>query len=222
MPLRPIAQGVHVHEGPQGFLGVEVGSRMTVLELDDGLFLYSPMAVDPADVEAVGTPRWVLAPNKLHHLYVGPWIDRGLESWCAPGLPDKRSDLSFDHVVDEEVAPFGDDLLLIPMSCFSFTNEVVAFHRPSRTLIVTDLVFNFGPEAPWLTRTAMALSGAQKGCTTTLLERFGMKRPEARKDLARLLELDFDRLIPCHGEVLETGGRAALEAAFHWLGSLSP
>jgi len=218
MTLRSIAPGVHVHERLQGFYGLEVGARMTVLTLDDGLLLYSPTDADPDAVSALGTPRWLLAPSKLHHLYAGPWMARGVEGWCAPGLPEKRPELSFAGVVSEASEPFGDQVLLIPLSCFDFTNEVVLLHRPSRTLVVTDLVFNFGPTAPWLTRAAMACSGGYPGCRTTVIERVGMKRPAAREDLTRLLALDFDRLIPCHGEIIETGGREALRSAFSWLG----
>ncbi|MCP4805373.1 MAG: hypothetical protein GY913_00475 [Proteobacteria bacterium] len=217
MALREVAAGVHVHETPQGFFGLEVGTRMTVLALDQGLLLHSPTNADPTLLEPLGTPRWVLAPNTFHHLYVGPWLDRGLEGWCAPGLPEKRPDLAFTGVVTKAAAPFGDEALLVPLSCFPLTNEVALFHRPSRTLLVTDLVFNFGPDTPWATRAAMWCAGGYPGCRTTFLERFGMKRDQARRDIAALLELDFDRLIPCHGDIVETGGRQTLEAAFHWL-----
>ena len=218
MPLRPIAPNVQVHEMLQTFLGLEVGARMTVLALEGGLLLHSPTDADPEDLRSVGTPRWLLAPNKLHHLYVGPWLAEGVEGWCAPGLDEKRADLTFSGVVTEEVEPFGEEVLLIPLSCFSLTNEVVLLHRPSRTLVVTDLVFNFGPKAPWMTRALMRCSGGYPGCRTTVLERFGMNRPAARTDLERLLKLDFDRLIPSHGEIVESGGKAALRSAFSWLG----
>ncbi len=48
------------------------------------------------------------APNKLHHLHAGPWIDAGLEAWAAPGLPEKRPDLSFTGVLDGAEHPFGE------------------------------------------------------------------------------------------------------------------
>lgn len=215
--LRSIAPGLHVHERAQSFCGLEVGARMTVLELEGGLLLHSPTDLDASEVDALGAPRWVLAPNLFHHLYVGPWLERGLEGWCAVGLDEKRSDLTFQGVVGEECSPFGDEVLLVPLSCFSLSNEVVLLHRPSRTLVVTDLVFNFAPTAPWATRAAMWFIGGYPGCSTTALERFGMKRDAARADLTRILELDFDRIVPSHGEIVETGGPEALRAAFGWL-----
>ena len=160
----------------------------------------------------------MLAPNLLHHLRVGPWIERGLESCAAPGLQDKRSDVQFDHVVEARCEPFGDDVLLIPLRCFSMTNEVVLLHRPSRTLVVTDLVFHFTRDAPWFTRATMWCSGAYPGCRVSLLERLGVDRAVAREEIADLLTLDFDRLIPSHGAIIETDGKAALRSAYGWLG----
>ena len=78
-----------------GVTGLEVGARMTVLALEGGLLVHSPVAVDPETVAHLGTPRWVVSPNKLHHLHIGPWIEGGLEGWAAPGLPEKRPDLAF-------------------------------------------------------------------------------------------------------------------------------
>lgn len=209
---------VHTFEAPLRFFGLEIGCRMTALEVDGSLLLHSPINLDPAALEPLGTPRWVLAPNRMHHLFVGPWMERGLEGWAAPGLPEKRPDLRFDHVVEEACEPFGDAVRLIPLRCFPLTNEVVVLHRPSRTLVVTDLVFNFTADAPWLTRAAMRVSAAYPGCRASLLERVGIKRSLAREEIGGLLELDFDRLIMAHGAVIDVGGKSALRGAYRWLG----
>ena len=209
---------LHTFEAPQRFLGLELGARMTVIEIAGDLLLHSPIAVDPVQLTALGTPRWLLAPNRLHHLHAGPWLARGLEGWAAPGLPEKRPDLSFAHVVEEACEPFGPDVRLIPLRCFDLTREVVLLHRPTRTLVVTDLVFNLTADAPWLTRAAMWSTGAYPGCRVSALERVGMDRAIARAEIAALLELDFDRLIPAHGAIVVSGAKAALRGAYRWLG----
>ena len=216
--ITEVTDTVYTVERPQLYNGLEVGARMTILQLDEGLLVHSPVDIDPSDVEELGEPRWVLAPNLLHHLYVGTWTDAGLEAWAAPGLPGKRPDIAFDSVVEERASPFGEDVELMPLRCFPMTNEVVAFHRPSRTLIVSDLVFNFAASAPWLTRAAMWCLCGYPGCRTTLLERFGMDRDLARREIEAIAEWDFDRLIMAHGEVIETGGKSALLEAFAWTG----
>jgi len=91
-------------------------------------------------------------------------------------------------------------------------------HRPSRTLVVTDLVFNFSAKAPLFTRVAMSAMGGYPGCACTLLERMNMKRAVGRREIAAILEWDFDRVVMAHGEVLDSGGKEALRGAFRWLG----
>ncbi|MEL7372206.1 MAG: hypothetical protein AAFN74_24990 [Myxococcota bacterium] len=211
-------ESIHTFDAPLRFYGLQVGCRMTVIDIDGALLLHSPIDIDPQRLEALGTPRWLLAPNRLHHLHVGPWLARGLEGWAAPGLPERRPDLDFQHVVDREMAPFGDAVRLIPMKCFPFTSEVVVLHVPSRTLIVTDLVFNFDAKTPAMTRFALWASGAYPGCRVSILERFGMKRALARDEIAALLDLDFDRLIVSHGKIMASGGKDALRSAYRWLG----
>lgn len=213
-----VCEGVHALEGPQTFFGLELGARMTVLSLADGLLVISPLAVDPAVLSPFGEPRWVLAPNLFHHLHVGPWLDAGAEGWAAPGLQTKRPDLSLAGIVEAGQHPFGDEVELVPLQCFPLTNEVVVHHRPSKTLVVTDLVFNLAPTVPWLTKAAMFCACGYPGCRSTSLEKMLMRRAAAREDMRRLLALDFDRLVMAHGDVVQTGGKQALADAFAWLG----
>jgi hypothetical protein len=216
--LRTLTDGLHVVERPQAFFGIELGARMTVLELAGGLLVHSPVDVDPSTVSHLGTLRWALAPNLFHHLHVGRWAAAGAEAWGAAGLPEKRPDVPFAGVVARGAAPFGDDVALFPLTCLPFTNEVVVLHRPSRTLLTVDLVFHVQPRAPWLTRAALACALAYPGPRASLIERVMMRRDRARRELAELLDQDFDRLVVAHGDPIETGGKAALARAYAWLG----
>jgi len=215
--LREVASGVHVLDAPQRFLGLEIGTRMTVLQLARGLLVHSPVAVDPEGIAELGDPRWVLAPSRFHHLHVGPWLDAGLEGWAARGLPDKRPDLSFAGEIGAGPSPFGDEVELFPLTCFPLTNEVAVLHRPSRTLVVSDLLFNLPADAPWPTRAAMTLALAHPGCQSSVLERVGFVRDVARRELAEIASRDWDRVILAHGDIVETGGREAFLAAYRWL-----
>lgn len=216
--MRTLAPGVHVLERPQRFFGLEVGTRMTALSVGGGLLVHSPVDVDPAELAPLGAPRWVVAPNLWHHLYVGRWVAAGVPAWAAPGLPEKRPDVAFAGVLDSERHPFGDEVAVVPLRCFPFANEVALLHRPSRTLVLTDLVFHFSAQAPWLTRAAMWCACGYPGCRSSALERVLMNRAVARQEIAALLALDFDRLVMAHGDVIETGGREALAGAYAWLG----
>jgi len=215
--LLPVAENVWCAQRRQRYKGVEVGARMTVLRLAGGILVHSPIDESMDEVEALGTVRWILAPNLLHHLYLGSWAKPSVELWGGPGLDEKRPDIHFDHIIEAEGAPFGPEILVLPLRCFDTTRELLLLHRPSRSLIVTDLFFNFGRDAPWFTRSMMFLLGGYPGPKVTVLERLGMNRSVARDEITRVLKLDFERVIPAHGAIISSGGREALADAFKWL-----
>lgn len=217
LPIRELGQGLHVLERPQRFMGLELGARMSILQLEGGVLVHSPVDVDPALLAHLGTLRWALAPNLFHHLYLGRWMEAGAAGLAPPGLAKKRPALELAQLIDQPCEPFGPEVRLIPLKCFAMTQEIAVLHRPSRSLILTDLLFNLSEEMPFATRAAFTCLCAYPGCKTSLLERMGMDRVVARQEISGLLELDFDRLIMAHGEVIETGGKAALEGAFGWL-----
>lgn len=215
--MRTLAPGLHVVEAPQRFLGLELGARMTVLELDGGLLVHSPVAVPPDTVADLGELRWVVAPNLFHHLHAGPWAAAADQAFGAPGMARKRPDLGLAGELSLVGEPFGDDVLVLPLRSFPLTNEVVLLHKPSRTLILTDLIFHMSPSLSARTRLAFRFLGGHAGCCTTVLERVGMRHELARRELRGLLQQDFDRIVLAHGDVVETGGKDALAGAFDWL-----
>ena len=92
---KQLADGVRTVDASQKFYGLEMGARMTLLDTAAGTLVHSPVALSAEAAAALGDARWVVAPNLFHHLHAGPWIERGAEGWCAPGLAEKRSDLDF-------------------------------------------------------------------------------------------------------------------------------
>jgi hypothetical protein len=65
--LTAFAEHIWTAARPARFWGVETGSRMTVVRLaGGGLFVHSPVALDPATrraVDALGPVRAVVAPS---------------------------------------------------------------------------------------------------------------------------------------------------------------
>jgi hypothetical protein len=215
--MRQITPDIHVFDRPLRFYGIELGTRMTVIKLSDGLLIHSPIDVPPDSLSELGEPRYVLAPNKFHHLFVAPWVEAGIEGWAAPGLMEKRKDVSFKGVVETGTNPFGPEIEVFTLSCFPLTNEVVLYHKPSKTLILTDLLINLPPTSPWLTRVAMRFAYAYPGAKASLFERIGMNRKKAREDIRAILEFPFERIILAHGDIIETGAREAFVNAYQWL-----
>jgi hypothetical protein len=223
--LRKLAENLWVEERSQRFYGLEVGARMTVMRLEDGsLLLHSPVSLDPQlrrELDALGAVRYAVAPNRFHHLYAGEVAKAYPEArlWVAPGVERKRPDLEFVGVLgDEAPEEWQDEVDQIFFRGRPFENEVTFLHRPSRTLVLCDLAFNFGPHAPLATRLLMRLLGSYGRFGPTRLDPILIRdRPAARQSFERILAWDFDRVVIAHGEVLEAGGPAALRAGYDWL-----
>jgi hypothetical protein len=197
---------------------------MTTIRLpDQKLMLHSPIAATPdlvREVEALGTVAYLIAPNRLHHLFVSEWQRAcpDASTFVAPDLEAKRPDLEITGLLGDDAEPGWQGTVdQILVRGLPFMNEVVFFHRPSATLIATDLAFNIGPSSPPLTRAAFRLAGTYQRLSPTLLERLLVRdRAAFRRSLERILEWPFERVIVAHGEVSETGGREELERSYAW------
>ncbi len=223
--LRALAPDLWVKEYPQTLFGVRIGARMTLIRLEDGaLWMHSAVPLDEAtqaQIDQIGPVQHVVAPNLFHHLYAQAALKRwpGSTLYAAPGLSEKI-DLP-SHVPLSETPPAGwrrqiDQTVFGGMPK---VNELVFFHRASKTLIVTDLIFHLRDIDHWWSRTFLRMNDAY--------DRFGLSRylrsmikdkTAARASADRILTWDFDRVILSHGEILETGGRDAVAAALTSLG----
>ena len=97
-------------------------------------------------------------------------------------------------------------------------NEVVFFHKKSRTLIQTDLAFNVTQVSSLVIKLMLRLNGALGGVRATKVLRSLIKdRAATRRSIDKILAWDFDRMIITHGEVVRSGAKAELQAAYQFL-----
>ncbi|HEX8703943.1 MAG TPA: DUF4336 domain-containing protein [Myxococcaceae bacterium] len=223
--LRKLDENLWVAEQPLKFMGLAVGARMTVIRLADGaLWVHSPLRLTPERrqaVDALGPVRFLVAPNKYHHLFIGDWMAAypHAQAYAAPGLPEKRGDLRFHAVLSEQApAEWGGQIDLLPWRGAPLLNEVVFFHRASRTLVATDTLHNIGADSPPYTRFVFKALGGYGKATTSLIDRFlNRDRSAARASVDTLLKWDFQRVIMAHGHVVEQDGARAFREAYSWL-----
>ena len=113
----PIVENIWTVRAPQTFLGLHVGTQMTIVRLTGGgLVLHSPVAITPelkAQIDTLGPVRHVICPAMFHHLHAGSAIAAWPQARLhAPeALQRKRRDLRFDAVFGEKrlVAGCRDD-----------------------------------------------------------------------------------------------------------------
>lgn len=223
--LDPLAEGLWTVTRPFKTLGLTLASRMTVIRLGDGsLFLHSPVPLDSdlrRHLDALGLVRHLVAPNRMHHMFCGDYRIAYPEArlYAAPGLAKKRSDLRFDAELGDTVpATWNAEIEQAAVAGIPMLNEVAFFHRPSRTLILTDLAANGSRDDPPALRLWLRLNRAYGRLATPLEVRLICRdRTAARQSLARVLAWDFDRIVVGHGAVIRGGGRQLAREAFAWL-----
>ena len=86
--LRALAPDLWVTERPLRFLGIKMETRMTVARLPGGaLWIHSPVPLAPElrkELDALGSVRFVVAPNRFHHLSVGDYATAGSDVSTVP------------------------------------------------------------------------------------------------------------------------------------------
>lgn len=225
-PLLPFADEIWIKRVPLRFFGLQIGTRMSVIRLrDGGLFVHSPVvatAETRAAVDVLGAVRFVVAPNRLHHLFVGDWFAAypAARIFCAKELVRKRADLPWHGALDD--APEPEWAAEIDQALFRgnrFMEEAIFLHRRSRTLIVTDLLESAHREDGWLERVAARIGGVYERPGLTHDQRLMVRdRPAARAAARRILAWDFERIVLAHGQLIERDGKSVFRAAMRWLG----
>jgi hypothetical protein len=201
---------------------------MTVLRLDAGLLVSSPLPLTPERRRAVlslGPVVHLYAPNSFHHLWLAEWSREFPEARVhAPeALAKKRADLRIDHFHGDGPSTFAGEVDEIPILGFRLA-ETALVHRASKTAIVTDLVHNVGcPEGTW-TRMYTTLMGFYDRVALSRVLRWTAfdDRGAARTSVDRLLAAPFDNLVVGHGAPITARGHALLAAAMHFLPAESP
>ncbi len=94
---------------------------------------------------------------------------------------------------------------------------MVFFHRPTRTVIFTDLVFNVPADFKEARIFYTLAGGRGRFGPHRLIKQAIRDRKAARESVAKILEWDFDRVIVTHGDALESGGHAKFAAAYAYL-----
>jgi len=186
----------------------------------------------------------MIAPDMQHHMFLGPWHQEYPEAKVIgpQGLPEKRAhqkneDVPFSHVFTPENCK---DMKIDPDFDADFeyeyvwghkSRELVFNYKPEKTLIEADLMFNL-PATEQYSRagkdgSSAILTKIFNSINTTSGSAVWQKRfiwyatssedrPAFNRSMARIEKWDFDRIIPTHGDVIETDGKSIFRKIFEW------
>jgi Domain of unknown function (DUF4336) len=209
--------------------GVRLPLRMTAIRLPKGgLVVHSPLPLTDDLLKAVArvdAVEYLIAPSNLHHRFAGQWLQRfaGAKLYGSVGLPKKRRDLTFAG----QLAASGDDGAPAPWALVldqqlvagaPKLNEVAFFHRPTGTLLVSDLLFNVTRPTNVMTGLVLSMAGTKGRLAMSRAWRgYTKDKPALRASLEKILSWPFTRILPGHGEVFEDPAAVdKARAAMRW------
>lgn len=228
--LKPVADDLWiVDSGPIKPLGLTMPIRMTVVRTaDGGLLLHSPTrctAALQAQLAELGPVRHLVAPSVGHWTFLTEWQSRypDATTWAVEGLKDRwqvrRSEVKIDRELGSSApAELAEAFDLVTFAGGPFA-EACLFHKPSRTLLLTDLIDNMEPgKLPPVSAVALELVQATNA-TTPLHVRaaLSVKRAKNREQMQHLVRLQPDRVIFAHGQWFDDGAASKLARALSWL-----
>lgn len=224
--MRSIGPQIWIEDQPwQVPLFGSFGQRMTIIRLRSGeLMIISPVKLDQnrrEELAKLGPVRYLIGPNSMHHLSLKSYQEAFPEAkMAAPAkLQEKRKDLQFQITLEDgKTDPWSDEVDMVLVNSKSKMSEAVFFHRASRTLILTDLLFNVPEPRTWTQKIAYSLNGMQK---LPVMSRIGRKlfndHQHLKEKVKSISKWDFDQVVVAHGEIIVKGGKAKFLESFQWL-----
>ena len=204
---------------PLKMLGADLRRNVTLIRLLSGkIVIHSTAPFSPEDVSAIralGEPGWLLDGILRHDTFA----KEGRAAF--PGIPYLAPE-GFSEVVGfptEPIVPapaeWDGELLALEIQGAPAARDTALFHVPSRTLILTELVFNFGSDEPiWTELLLRAAVGGRHHPGMSRPVKAGVKDEAAfQSSLATILGWDFDRVIVGHGDVIDHDGKGKLRTA---------
>lgn len=213
------------------FAGITIPfpTRMTIIRLNnDDLWIHSPTSLTDdlkKEIDQLGKVRHLISPNKLHYTHIPIWAKTYPDaiSWASWDVEKraKRQNISikFDKKLRDSV-PWKEEIKQYHVRG-NFLEEVIFFHPPSKTLILTDLIENFELHkvSKWFHLPLKLAGNAAPDGKMPLdlrLTFFGHKT-QLNKALEQMLTWQPDRVIISHGRWYSENGVMELKRAFRWL-----
>lgn len=200
--------------------GSELSVRSTLVTLNSGYkILISPINFTPEQLEQLKTfkPNAIVAPNCYHHLFVNKAAeDLQIQSiYGACGLQKKRPDINWTAIIDDKTWSFGNELQCLQIAGAPKYNECVFYHSASKTLIVTDLLFNLKNLDNSFGNFIYKIFGTHnQPAVSRLLKILTTDKKALQTSIHKILELDFEKIVVAHGELITENAKQILKTAF--------
>lgn len=223
--LQQLHENLWIADMPASRLGFEFGARMTIARLKSGvLWVHSPIELAPfqAELDALGEIGFVVSPFRFHYMHLAEFAAAypNAKFFAPPGMNiNKTEGVHFSgRLKDGPRLEWKDELDQLVVKGNALDNEVVFFHKPSRSLIVADLCFNIPSDRSVATSAIAGVLGVLDQMAPSRNFKIMTRNPSlVRQTVKRILKWDFQRVILAHGNIVESDARAKFKAAFAYL-----
>ncbi|OAX38472.1 hypothetical protein K503DRAFT_800417 [Rhizopogon vinicolor AM-OR11-026] len=226
--IREVVKDVWIFSRPFARFGVfPMGGRSTAIKLRKGgvwVLASTPLNEETRKkIDELGEVRYIIGADAVHHLFLGEFKKAypnakliGVEA-AIPSMSDKS--IRFDGLWGRDPPDtnygFEDEIKHCYFS--GFRNKDVAFlHMPSKSLIEADLLLNL-PATEQYSRSSSSAYGNVKPDSwihRAVIKGTTVDAKAMRRDATTVANWDFDRIIPCHGDVIETDGNNMWRALY--------
>lgn len=232
--IKEITPDVYTFSRPfSRFFGLfPMGGRSTAVKLSNGsVWVVASTPLSPETkktVEALGPVQYIMAADVDHHFFLTEWVNAYPDAKVIgmEGLPEKKKAEKWNFTgvygVDAPETTYGfeDDIQACYFSGFS-KKDVAWLHVKSKTLIVADLIFNLPANEQYSKsksspKPAFFFPKFEPG--NEFHQKFvwneGKNKEAMKKDAATVKEWDFERIIMCHGDVIDTDAKQVWEKVY--------
>ena len=144
---------IWILEYPVRFAGMDIFGRTTIIRLENGdLIVHDPCKIDDStkeEIDELGKVKYIIAPGSYHYLFVTDFQKKypDAETSLCPGLERKRPDIKFDWILGNKPDHRWEDAIeQVLVQGTKIIWEVAFYHKPSKTLILVDLLENIGDD----------------------------------------------------------------------------
>ncbi|XXT18525.1 DUF4336 domain-containing protein [Sorangium sp. So ce429] len=203
-----VPDSIWVTERPVWFGGVRLRSRTTVVRLSgDALWVHSPCT--PTDdvcaaLDALGEVRWIVVPNRFHHLQAPATAARYPNALVVgPRSAESRNPhVSLTMGADDPAYTRSTpELTPVQLRGVPFLDETVFFHAASGSLIAADLLLSACARDHWTWRIAARIWGRYGKTRTPPDVRMHTRASTAvAESIAQMRALPLQRILVAHAD----------------------
>ncbi|HEX8820340.1 MAG TPA: hypothetical protein VF794_10470 [Archangium sp.] len=191
--------------------------RTAIVQLETARVLFSPAStLTPAQLEEAGDITTIVAPSLLHTagMSAAARAHPRAKLWGPVGARDKLPELHWSGTLGVDPWPYEEELSRVGLAGMPKVNESVFLHRASRSLLVTDIIFNIENPSGLGARFVLSVFGTYRKLGVSRLFLKLVKDDRAfRAAIAQVTALDFEHLVPSHGAIVMNEGKSRWLAA---------